>query len=136
MSEEIDHIGIAVRSLDVSLAFYCDVLQLQAGDPEIVASEGVRVVFLRLGSTRIELLEPLEQDSAVARFIRKRGEGIHHICLLVDDLEEYIASLEARGARIIPPRIRPGARGHRIAFVHPRSTCGVLLELKERVIIH
>jgi len=127
----LDHIGLAVRSIEESLRFYRDALGLEAGPPEDVATEGVRVVFLPVGTTRIELLEPLHDDSPVARFIRKRGEGIHHVCLLVADLEAAVASLEGRGAAILEPRIRMGAAGRRIAFVHPRSTGGVLLELKE-----
>ena len=91
----------------------------------------MRVVFLPLGETRLELLEPLSADSPLARFLEKRGEGIHHVCVRVPDLDEAVASLRGRGMEIIPPEIRVGAGGRRIAFVHPRSTGGVLLELKE-----
>lgn len=127
----IDHLGLAVRSIDGALGFYRDALGLEASDPEEVPSEGVRVCFLPVGQSRIELLEPLGPDSPVARFLEKRGEGIHHVCFRVQDLEAALGSLEERGAAVIPPRIRIGAGGRRIAFVHPRSTGGVLIELKE-----
>jgi methylmalonyl-CoA epimerase len=127
----VDHLGVAVSSLRSALKFYRDALGLAAGPPEEVAAEGVRVVFLPVGESRIELLEPLSPDSPVARFIAKRGEGIHHICLRVADLEPTVAALQAKGVEIIPPLIRVGAGGRRIAFIHPRSTGGVLLELKE-----
>ena len=127
----VDHLGVAVSSLRTALEFYRDALGLSASPPEEVASEGVRVVFLPLGESRIELLEPLTPDSPVARFIAKRGEGIHHVCLRVTDLDGAVAALQAKGVEIIPPLIRVGAGGRRIAFIHPRSTGGVLLELKE-----
>ncbi len=127
----IDHIGLAVRSLEQAIPFYREALGLEVSPPEEVPAEGVRVVFVPLGGARIELLEPLHEDSPIARFLEKRGEGIHHICLQVDSIEAAAAALEARGAQLIEPRIRVGAGGRRIAFVHPRSTGGVLLELKE-----
>ena len=127
----VDHLGVAVSSLRIALKFYRDALGLAAGPPEEVPAEGVRVVFLPIGESRIELLEPLSPDSPVARFIAKRGEGIHHICLRVAGLESTVAALQAKGIEIIPPLIRVGAGGRRIAFIHPRSTGGVLLELKE-----
>ncbi|HKY32775.1 MAG TPA: methylmalonyl-CoA epimerase [Candidatus Polarisedimenticolia bacterium] len=127
----IDHIGVAVASLDRALAFWRDALGAPAGPPEEVASEGVRVAFLPLGESRIELLEALGDDSPVARFIARKGEGIHHVCLRVADLKTALEDLKRRGAEIVPPEIRIGAGGRRIAFVHPRSTGGVLLELKE-----
>ena len=127
----IDHIGIAVSSLETALRFWRDTLGLVASDPEEVSTEGVRVVFLPMGETRIELLEALTPASPIARFIDKRGEGIHHICFRVADLEVTLAALEEKGARPIAPRTRIGAGGRRIAFVHPGSTGGILLELKE-----
>jgi len=127
----IDHLGVAVRSIETTLRFYRDTLGLTPAPPEEVPSEGVRVAFLPVGETRIELLEALGPDSPIARFIGKRGEGIHHVCLRVDDIEEAVAALSRAGAEVIPPAIRTGAGGRRIAFVHPRSTGGVLLELKE-----
>jgi methylmalonyl-CoA/ethylmalonyl-CoA epimerase len=127
----IDHLGVAVASLDKALAFWRDTLGAPASAPEEVASEGVRVVFLPLGETRLELLEPLSPESPIARFLQKRGEGIHHVCVRVSRLDETVAALKLRGMEVIPPDIRTGAGGRRIAFVHPRSTGGVLLELKE-----
>ena len=127
----LDHIGLAVASIDTALKFWRDCLGAEASAPEEVPSEGVRVVFLPLGETRIELLEPLGPSSPIARFLEKRGEGIHHVCVRVADLEASVTALEAAGAEVIAPRIRRGAGGRRIAFVHPRSTGGVLLELKE-----
>lgn len=128
---KIHHIGLAVRSLEESLAFYRDALGLGVTATEEVPSEGVRVAFLPAGEPRIELLEALGPDSPVARFVAKRGEGIHHLCFQVEEIERTVRSLKARGAEIIEPAIRAGAGGNRIAFIHPRSTNGVLIELKE-----
>jgi methylmalonyl-CoA epimerase len=127
----IDHVGVAVASLQRALAFWRDALGARPSDPEEVASEGVRVSFLQLGETRLELLEALTPASPIARHIEKRGEGIHHVCVRVAKLEDALDGLRAQGAEIVPPDIRVGAGGRRIAFVHPRSTGGVLLELKE-----
>jgi len=127
----IDHLGFAVRSLADSLEFYREALGVTPSEPEEVPAEGVRVVFLPLGETRIELLEPLGDDSPIARFLARRGEGIHHVCLRVASLEASLERVEREGGEVIPPRVRIGAGGRRIAFLHPRSTGGVLLELKE-----
>ncbi len=127
----LDHVGVAVRSLDQALAFYRDTLGLVASNPEEVAAEGVRLAFLPVGEARVELLEPLGPESPVGRFLAKRGEGIHHVCLRVEDLDRTLAALQLRHVRVIPPAPRMGAGGRRIAFVHPSSTGGVLLELKE-----
>lgn len=127
----VDHLGIAVRSLEASLRFYRDALGLKAEGPEEVAAEGVRISFLQAGETRIELLEPLGPASTVAKFLDKRGEGIHHVCLRVERLDETLAGLRARGVEIIAPAPRIGAGGRRIAFIHPRSAGGVLVELVE-----
>jgi methylmalonyl-CoA/ethylmalonyl-CoA epimerase len=128
---KIHHLGLAVSSLDKALAFYCDTLGLEVSRTEDVPSEGVRVAFLPAGEPRIELLEALGPESPVARFIAKKGEGIHHVCFEVADVEAAVAGIRARGGAIIEPAIRIGAGGRRIAFVHPRSTHGVLVELKE-----
>jgi methylmalonyl-CoA epimerase len=128
---KVDHIGIAVRALDKAAEFYRDSLGLEISAMEEVAGEGVRVAFLPVDGGRIELLEPLSEESPVGRFLSKRGEGIHHVCLQVEDLDAVVSSLQARGASVIEPAIRTGAGGNRIAFVHPRSTHGLLLELKE-----
>lgn len=128
---KIDHLGVAVRSLAEAIGFYRDALGLVAAGTEEVSSEGVQVAFLPAGEPRIELLEPLDAGSPIARFIEKRGEGIHHICFAVPDIESAVARLRSRGAEIIEPAIRTGAGGRRVAFVHPRSALGVLVELKE-----
>lgn len=127
----IDHLGIAVKSLERSLEFYRDILGLKVVGPEEVASEGVRIAFLPMGESTIELLEPLGPDSSLARFLAKRGEGIHHVCVRVERISETLATLREKGAEIIEPAPRIGAGGRRVAFIHPRSTGGVLLELVE-----
>ena len=128
---KIHHIGLAVRSLEESLAFYRDALGLKVTTTEEVPSEGVRVAFLPAGEPRIELLEAIGADSPIARFVAKRGEGIHHLCFQVADIEATVGRLRSRGTEIIEPAIRTGAGGSRIAFIHPRSANGVLIELKE-----
>ncbi|HXF03972.1 MAG TPA: methylmalonyl-CoA epimerase [Blastocatellia bacterium] len=128
---KIDHIGIAVRSLDEALAFFSDALGLQCTGRETVAEQGVRVAFLPVGESRLELLEPIHEDSPVGRFLRKRGEGIHHICLMVDDIDVALADLRARNVRLVDETPRCGAEGRKIAFLHPSSSHGVLIELVE-----
>lgn len=127
----IDHLGIAVRDLPQALAFYRDALGLHVEPPEEVASQRVRAHFLPLGPSSIELLEATSPDSPIARFIEKRGPGIHHVTLRVEDIHAAIAQLQARGVRLIDEAARPGAEGALVAFVHPASTHGVLVELKQ-----
>jgi LAO/AO transport system kinase len=127
-SVSIDHLGIAVRSLDQALKFYEAQLELRLSTRETVAQEGVNVAMLPVGGPRIELLEATEPDSVIAKFIEKRGEGLHHIALKVPDLTNLVDHLRAAGARILNDP-RPGAGGHLYVFVHPASTGGVLLEL-------
>ncbi len=130
----IDHLGIAVKSIDQALAFYCDALGMQVEHRETVSAEKVNVAMLPAGESRLELLEASEPDSTIAKFIASRGEGLHHIALRVDDLEAAAVKLKAQGARILnEPRI--GAGGHKYIFVHPRSTGGVLLELIQENLI-
>jgi len=129
--ERLDHVGIAVRSLEEALRPYVDGLGLPVDGTEEVAGEGVRVAFLPVGETRIELLEPTAEDSPIARFIRRRGEGIHHLCFRVADLEAAMARLKEVGVPLVDQAPRPGAGGSRVAFVHPRGTGGVLIELTE-----
>lgn len=128
----IDHLGLAVRSLDEAVEFYREALGLELAGTEEVASEGVRVGFLPAGQPRIELLEPLGKSSPVARHLERRGEGIHHICFQVNDLEEAVRRIQEKGARLIEPAIREGAEGCRVSFVHPRSAHGVLVELRQK----
>ncbi len=125
---KIDHLGIAVRSLDCALEFYRDQLGLSVSLRETVAHEKVNVAMLPLGDPRIELLEPVEADSVIGRFLDKRGEGLHHIAIRVPDLGASIERLRASGAKLLNEP-RTGAGGHLYVFVHPSSTGGVLIEL-------
>ncbi len=128
---KLDHIGIAVRSLDAALGFYRESLGLPLTGIEEVPAEKVRVAMIPLGETRIELLEATAADSPIARFLEKRGEGIHHIAFAVGELEDQLRRLEAGGVRILPGKGEYGASGHRYAFLHPASCGGVLVELVE-----
>ena len=125
---KIDHLGIAVRSLDRALEFYRDQLGLDVSLRETVAHEKVTVAMLPLGEPRIELLEPVEADSVIGKFIDKRGEGLHHIAIRVPDLGASVERLRASGAKLLNEP-RTGAGGHLYVFVHPSSTGGVLIEL-------
>jgi methylmalonyl-CoA epimerase len=125
---KIDHLGIAVRSLDTALEFYRDQLGLEVSLRETVAAEKVNVAMLPLGQPRIELLEATERDSVIGKFVDKRGEGLHHVAIQVPDLNAAVERLKSKGARLLNDP-RPGAGGHLYVFVHPSSTGGVLLEL-------
>jgi methylmalonyl-CoA/ethylmalonyl-CoA epimerase len=126
----LDHIGIAVKSLDAAKIY--EALGLSIDHVETVASQGVRTAFLSAGDANLELLEPTGPGSAVAKFIDKRGEGIHHICFRVDDIEAHILRLKAQGYRLINETPVPGAHGCRVAFLHPAAGNGVLIELSEK----
>jgi methylmalonyl-CoA/ethylmalonyl-CoA epimerase len=128
---KIEHIGIATHKIDDALEFWRDALGLPVVETEEIAEQGVRVAMLPVGEPRVELLEPTSESSPVARFLQKRGAGIHHIALRVDDIRATLASLKERGARLIDESPRVGAGGHLVAFVHPASAGGVLLELVE-----
>jgi methylmalonyl-CoA epimerase len=130
--KNIDHIGIAVSNLQESLPFWETSLGIELHGIEEVAEQHVRTAFLPVGGTEIELLEPTSADSSVARFIEKHGEGLHHIAIRVDDIEAALAELKAKGIQLIDETPSNGAGGARIAFVHPKATHGVLLELCER----
>jgi methylmalonyl-CoA/ethylmalonyl-CoA epimerase len=130
---KLDHIAIAVRSLSDSLKFYKDALGLELGGTETVEEEGVHVALLPVGGPRIELLEPISEDTAVGRFISKRGEGLHHISYEVEDLEAKIEAMKAQGVRFLDGYPRRGAEGKLVAFLHPSSANGVLVELSETV---
>lgn len=129
---KIDHLGFAVRSLEEALRFYTEKLGLKLHSTEEVPDQRVRTAVLGVGESRIELLEPTHVDSPVAKFLEKRGEGIHHVALSVPDVAMALEMLRARGCRLIDERPRQGAGGATIAFVHPQSTHGVLLELCQR----
>jgi methylmalonyl-CoA epimerase len=124
----VDHLGVAVRSVDGARKFY-EMLGLKVGAEEVVEHERVRVAMVPVGDSRIELLEPTHPDSAVGKFLAKRGEGLHHVALRVPDLETVVARLREQGTRLISDEIRTGAGGHKYVFVHPASAGGVLLEL-------
>ena len=126
----IDHLGIAVKSLAAAKKFY-EQLGLNVLPEEEVTQEKVRVAMVPVGESRIELLEPTSEDSAIARFLVKRGEGLHHVSLAVDDLAGTVERLKSRGVRLVNEQIQVGAGGHLYVFVHPSSTGGVLLELCE-----
>lgn len=128
---KIDHVGIAVNSLEHAVRLYAAILGEDPAGREQVPGEGVEVVFFGEGTGRVELLEPSRADSPVARFLERRGPGVHHLCLRVDDLDAALARARASGAEPIPPDVRTGAGGHRVAFLHPRSTGGILVELAE-----
>jgi len=131
MKATLDHIGIAVKDLQAALAFYRDALGLEIEDEEEVPSQQVRARFVPVGESRLELLEATAPESPIARYIDRRGPGLHHITLRVDDIAAALARLTARGVRLIDEQPRPGAEGSLIAFVHPESTGGVLVELKQ-----
>jgi methylmalonyl-CoA epimerase len=125
---KIDHLGIAVKSLDAALKFYRDQLGLDVSFSETVEQEKVNVAMLPLGDPRIELLEPTQPDSVIGKFLDKRGEGLHHVAIRVPDLNASVERLRASGARLLNEP-RAGAGGHLYVFVHPASTGGVLIEL-------
>src|SRR5659263_120237 len=130
--KNIDHIGIAVSNLQESLSFWETSLGIELHGIEEVAEQKVKTAFLPIDDTEIELLEPTSPDSSVAKFIEKHGEGLHHIAIRVDDIDAALTELKDKGIKLIDETPRDGAGGARIAFVHPRSTHGVLLELCER----
>ena len=125
----VDHIGIAVKSIDEALKFWQDSLGIKCTGVEEVAEQRVKTAFLPLGDTEVELLEATSDESPVAKFIEKKGEGIHHIAIRVENLEKALEAMKEKGIRLIDEEPRYGAGGARIAFVHPKGTGGVLLEL-------
>ena len=132
MVKKIDHLGIAVKSLDESLPFYVDVLKLKLLGIEEVQSEGVKVAFLKIGESKIELLEPLHDESPIAKYIEKKGQGLHHVALGVDSIEDRIKEIKENGIKMIHDQPKQGAGGAKIAFMHPKSTGGTLYELCEK----
>jgi len=128
----IDHIGIVTRGIDETARFWREVLDLDITETEVVAEQKVRVAMLAIGESRLELLEAISDDSPISKFLEKRGPGIHHIAVRVDDIRGALARLKQYGARLIDEEPRMGARGCLVAFVHPSSTGGVLLELVQQ----
>lgn len=133
MKATLDHIGIAVADLGAALAFYRDALGLEIEAPEEVASQRVRAHFIPVGESALELLEATADDSPIARYVAKRGPGVHHITLRVDDIAAALATLKQKGVRLIDETPRPGAHGSLVAFIHPSAAHGVLVELKQAV---
>ena len=128
-SARIAHIGVAVESIEGALPFYRDVLGLTPRAPE--EKDGARIVSLVFGPSDVELLEPVSPDSPIARFLARRGPGIHHVCYRVPDLDAALAAAQAAGYQLVDQVPRTGAHGHRIAFLHPKSTAGILIELTD-----
>ena len=128
----IEHIGIAVRSLDEAIPYYENVLGLKCYAIEEVREQKVKTAFFQVGQTKIELLEPTDPDSPVGKFIEKKGEGMHHIAFAVNDIEGHLRNAEEKGVRLIDSIPRKGAEGLDIAFLHPKSTHGVLTEFCEK----
>jgi len=131
MIKKIDHIGIAVKNLEDQMKFYCEVMGLKCLGTEEVPDQKVKVAMFPVGEVRIELLQPTSEDSPIAKFIEKRGEGIHHLAYQVTDIENNLKRLEEKEIRLIDKEPRVGAGGHKIAFLHPKSTSGVLTEICE-----
>jgi methylmalonyl-CoA/ethylmalonyl-CoA epimerase len=131
IASDIDHVGIAVRDLDTAVLHYGRTLGVEPGHREILELQGVEAVFLDVGHSAIELMAPLRPDSPVGRFLDRRGEGFHHVAYRVDDLPATLAHLDAEGVRLVDRMPREGSRGTRIAFAHPSSFGGVLVELVE-----
>jgi methylmalonyl-CoA/ethylmalonyl-CoA epimerase len=129
MKATLDHIGIAIANLAEAVAFYRDALGLEIQAPEEVTSHHVRAHFLPVGDAAVELLEATAPDSSIAKFVERRGPGLHHIAFRVDDIEAALTAMKARGVRLIDAHPRPGAHGTLVAFVHPASAHGVLVEL-------
>ena len=127
----LDHVAIAVKDLDQAVGLYRDVLGLELAEIEEVPEQQVRTAIFGRGMGRIELISPTVSDSGVAKFLAKRGEGLHHICIEVDDIEAAIAALKSRGAPMIDETPKPGAGGAKVAFVHPKGSHGVLVELRQ-----
>lgn len=132
MIKKVDHIGIAVKSIEEALPFYTDVLGLELLGVEVVESEKVKVAFIKIGETKLELLQPTSDESAIAKHIEKRGEGIHHVALGVDSIQERIEEIKAKGIAMINDKAKIGAGGAQVAFMHPKSTGRVLVELCEK----
>jgi len=129
--KKINHIGLAVHSIAKALEVFRDALGLQVERTELIEDQGVKVAFLPLEGIHLELLEPIDETGPVARFLRRKGQGVHHVCLEVDDIEAVLSALQQRGVRLVDERPRIGAGGIKIAFLHPSSTRGILLELCE-----
>ncbi|WP_338451701.1 methylmalonyl-CoA epimerase [Niallia oryzisoli] len=132
MIKKVDHIGIAVSSIEEALPLYTEVLKLELLGTEVVENQKVKVAFIKAGNVKLELLEPTSEESAIAKFIAKRGQGIHHVALGVESIEERIQDMQKNGIKMIDEEPRIGAGGASVAFMHPKSTGSVLYELCEK----
>ena len=132
MIKKVDHIGIAVRSINEALPFYTETLKLEFLGLEEVESQGVKVAFIKAGETKLELLEPISEESPIAKFIEKRGEGLHHVALGVDSIQERINEMKEQGIRMLQDEPKIGAGGAHVAFMHPKSAGGILYEFCEK----
>jgi methylmalonyl-CoA/ethylmalonyl-CoA epimerase len=132
MIKKVDHIAIAVNDLEQATAFYQGVLGLTLSGVEVVASQKTKVGFFRIGEISVELIQPSEPDSPLVKFLESKGPGIHHLCFEVDDVQAEVRDFLKNGATMIDHKVRPGAHDTKIAFVHPESSGGVLIELCER----
>ncbi|MCL4459492.1 MAG: methylmalonyl-CoA epimerase [Chloroflexi bacterium] len=131
MIKRVNHVAVAVRDTEEALRFYKEVLGLQPSESKAAPEQGLKITFLPIGDGEIEFLEPISETSTVAKFLEKRGEGLHHICLEVDDIEATLHSLSERGVPLVDTIPRVGAHGTRIAFIHPEAAHGILIELSE-----
>ena len=132
MLEKIDHLGVAAKDLNAVRAFYTEKLGMTCVGEEVVAEQKVRVAFLPLGETNIELLESTASDGPIAKFLDQKGEGVHHVAIRVTNITDALAALKAKGVRLIDEQPRIGAHGAKIAFIHPKESNGVLIELCEK----
>jgi methylmalonyl-CoA/ethylmalonyl-CoA epimerase len=129
--DKVDHIGIAVPNLKEAVKLYSNLLGVSPDHEEEVAEQRIRTAFCKIGESHLELLEPTHSESPIAKFLQKRGGGIHHICIQVSNIEKRLEELKAKGLQLIDQKPRMGAHGKKVAFIHPKSTGGVLLELSE-----
>jgi len=129
MMKKIDHIGVAVHSLEESIPLYRDVFGMHLHAVEVVEEQKVKVAMFEVGDVHIELLEPTSPESPIAKFLEKNGQGMHHICYEVEDVDASLATIASKGVRLIDQASRPGAGGKRVGFLHPKSTGSVLIEL-------
>lgn len=128
----IDHVGVAVKDLKETGDFYKDHLGLEVSEAHDLPSQKIRISYVNTGATKIELLEPTSEDSVISKFLEQRGEGIHHMCLIVEDIEISLSELKSKGVRLIDEKPRVNAHGEKIAFIDPKSSRRVLIELKEK----
>ena len=129
---EVEHIGIAVRELEDAKKVYCDILGLELTGEMTLPERGVKVAFLETGNTKVELLEGIGEESPVSKFVERKGPGVHHLCFEVEDIGRVLEELKEAGVRLIDETARPGAEGKLVAFLHPKSSSGVLIELTEK----